>query len=284
MLDIDIDYRPFRYLKWVKHLKRKLPIQWSELTEKQFIFISDMQHGIPDESKTLQVFLRISHRIVKRINSVQKYWIFKNFKYLKKPEPLEKFVIKKVLWFKAPEPQLKDVTLITFILGEMYFQSYIKGNKYDLDRFIACFYYKQPSFYNFNKKGFDVKLIHQNATIIRATNIYTRKAIAANYVLIRLWLVKIYPYAFWHIVEIQKQEKFTNLHDMFKYIFGDDLSVRNEHYNKLLHDELNTLNQKMKLQYGDLNMFPRSEGMFLDPIRFFPNVKNLNPNIDPTIN
>ncbi|MGA2406620.1 MAG: hypothetical protein ABSF81_07715 [Bacteroidales bacterium] len=86
-----------------------LPTKWDELTEKQFIFVPDLQRGILSESKILQVFLYVNRGFVKKMDFSQKDYILSHLTFLKKPEPFEYFKIKELSILKAPKPQLEDV-------------------------------------------------------------------------------------------------------------------------------------------------------------------------------
>jgi hypothetical protein len=270
MLEIDICFRPLRLIPWERHIKAKLPIHWNELTQKQFLAIRDLQQGLLSDLKMIQIFLKVNRKVARSVNCAQLKSIKDYLKKFEVPEPMDKFVITKFLYFIAPEAQLKNINLIAFVLGEFYFQHYIKGDEDALNRFIACYYY--------DKKEFNFKLIEHYSIIIRVVGIRIRRGIADNYAFIRMWLVKTYPYAFWHIEEIQKQKKLKSLNEVLKYIYRDNSGPL--HYNRSMHELLDSLNQTIKLQYGDINKIPLYKNMFLDPIQFFPGVENLNPDSD----
>jgi hypothetical protein len=151
---------------------------------------------------------------------------------------MSKFVIKKILYFKAPANQLKNITFGAFIFGDTYYQNYISGKKEDLNRFIACFYY--------NKSGFKEKDIELNARIISLADISVREAIAINYALIREWLAKAYPFVFQKAESGKKQEKSTGWVGVFDAIVGDDIANQEKYEEKPLSSILRYLNRKTK--------------------------------------
>lgn len=240
MIVITIEYKPFGLLKH-KRFDAMLPSGWGEMTPDQLTTIPDLRRGVLDESKLLQIFLGIKRAIAERIDSYQKFCILKNLNYIEKPEPFGSFIIKKLLWYRAPAPMLKDLTFGAFIYGDTYYQNYINGDKYDLDRFIACFYY--------DKKGFNEKLIENHATIIRAADLKTREAIAINYVLIREWLATTYPYVFQKAAAGIKPGKYTGWVGVFDSVVGDDIANHEKYAASPLSLILRYLNNKTKEYY-----------------------------------
>lgn len=251
MLDIDIRYKPFKLLLWFRYLKVKLPIHWRELTQKQFIAIPYLQRGLLDDFKILQIFLGIKRNVAKRIDSGRSAYIKSYLKFIEEPEPLDYFVIKKAMWFKAPGPQLKDVPFLAFTLGLTYYQNYLKGEKHDLDRFIACFYYKKLVFFDYDKKGFDYKLIEYNAIMIRCERVATREAIVINFGLIYEWLGRSYPYAFHESAEILKLSKSLSQADVLNEMINDfKVEIENPAKQPAV-EVLKAINEKVKEYYKD---------------------------------
>lgn len=240
MIAVTVRYKPFGFF-WERTLEKRLPARWSEMTSQQIAAIPHLQRGTIDEFKLLHIFLGIKKSIAKRIDSYQRYCILRNLKYIKEPEPLGKFVIKRLVGFKAPEDQLKNITFGAFIFGDTYYQNYICGKNDDLNRFIACFYY--------NRFGFREKNIEVNARIIGLTDIAVREAVAINYALIREWLAKAYPYVFQKAEEGQKQAKSNGWVGVFDAVVGDDLVNQEKYSEKPLSMILRFLNRKTKEYY-----------------------------------
>jgi hypothetical protein len=240
MIAVSVQYKPFGFL-WRRTLEKKLPARWSELTPDQIALVPKLYQGTVDDCKLLQVFLGIKKSIAKRIDRYQSYCILRNLKYIREPESLDKFIIKKLVGFKAPGDKLKDITFGAFIFGDTYYQNYITGKTEDLDKFIACFYY--------NRFGFEEKNIERNARIIGLTDIRIRWAVAINYGLIREWLAKAYPYVFQKAESGQKQEKPGGWVGVFDRVVGDDIVNQEKYADKPLSIMLRYLNRKTKEFY-----------------------------------
>lgn len=240
MIAVTVRYKPFGFF-WERTLEKRLPARWSEMNPRQIAAIPHLQRGTIDDCKLLQIFLGIKKSIAKRIDRYQAYCILRNLKYIKEPEPLGKFVIKRLVGFKAPGDQLKNITFGAFIFGDTYYQNYISGKNDDLNRFIACYYY--------NRYGFREKNIEAHARIIGLTDIAVREAVAINYALIREWLAKAYPYVFQKAEEGQKQKKSNGWVGVFDAVVGDDLVNQEKYAEKPLSIILRFLNRKTKEYY-----------------------------------
>jgi hypothetical protein len=199
MIDITLVYKPFKILPWKRHIKARLPIRWSELTEEQIIAIPDMRRGLVRGPRMIQIFLGIKWSVARCIDGAQVKSILKYLLYLQEPEPFGTFLIKEIAGYRAPDPRLSGVTLGAFLFGYIYYMNYKSGKKDDLDRFIACFY--SPW------RGFDDAFIELHADIIRLGDIARREAIAINFELILEWLVKTYSPSFQIMENIRSFKK-----------------------------------------------------------------------------
>jgi hypothetical protein len=240
MTGITIEYKPFGFL-WRKRIEAKMPESWSEMSARQIVAIPDLNRGALDEFKLLRIFLGIKRSIAKRIDSYQRFCIIRNIKFIAKPEPIDHFIIKKILVFRAPGKYLKGITFGAFMFGDTYYQNYMQGKAEDLDRFIACFYY--------NRFGFKDKDIDTSARLIGIADVSMRQAIAINYGLIREWLAQLYPYVFQKAEEGQKADNSKGWVAVFDVIVGDDIVNSEKWMEKPLSEVLRYLNRKTKESY-----------------------------------
>ncbi len=237
MIPVQIEYRPFAFIPWTRRIEKKMPARWSEMNEKQICAVPQI-YNLSDE-KLLRIFLGIRKNIARRIDSYQAFCITRYLKYLNQPDAVNSFMIPKIAGFKAPGERLKGVNFGAFIFGDSFFQSYAKGKRDNLDRFIACFYC--------DKKGFSDSAIDQHADIIRKTPEFKRQAIAINYGLIREWLAQIYPFVFQKAEGGEKTSGgWVEVYDM---LVGDNLA--NQETVALLPATtvLRRLNDKLKNYY-----------------------------------
>lgn len=199
--------------------------------------------------------------------------------------------IKSILWFKAPDPQLKDIPLKAYLLAEIYYQNFLKGNRYDLNRLIACIY--------LDNKGFDSKSLEKHARIISFSRLNSRRQIADDFGLFRDWINSKYSYAF-HWLELARRiEGLNSLIELLSFLEKDPIALLRDNnpvkYEKtslfLKLDYLNSCGKSVFTNESN-TILPRS--MFLDPsLVKFPDIKFVNPQcfmfpdgkfIDPTHN
>ncbi len=238
MIPVELEYRPFAFIPWTRRIEKKLPARWSELSERQICAIPEI--FTLSDRKLLHIFLGIRKGIAGRIDSYQAFCIARLLKYLNNPEPLDRFMLKKIAGFKAPGRGLKGVTFGAFIFGDTFFQDYAKGKSTDLDRFIACFYS--------GKKGFDDKLIDKHAAAIAKESLQKRIAIAINYGLIREWLALAYPFVF-QKVEEGKADISKGWVGVFDALVKDDLANQDKYAQLPVSTVLRNLDMRMKNYY-----------------------------------
>lgn len=241
MIQVALEYRPIEFIPWMRRIETHFPARWSEMNAEQIAAIPDLQRGRIDDSKLLHIFLGVKLSVARRVGSFQKFCILRHLKYIQNPEPIGYFVIKKLGWFKAPANNLKGVTFGTFVFGDTYYQNYSAGKKSDLNRFIACYYT--------GKKGFDEKLIEQNAKIISTFPLAKREAIAINYGLVREWLGQAYPYVFQKTEPGQKTDKSAGWVNVFDAVVGDDIGNQDKYAQLPVSTVLRYLNNRTKNFY-----------------------------------
>jgi hypothetical protein len=258
MLKININYKPFWMFSGIKQLQANLPIRWSELTEKQFLAVPLFHKGLLTDLAILKVFLNLRTRAAKGVTADQLNSIKMYLKFTEEPEPLTYFVIKKALWFNAPEPQLNNVPFRAFILGLGFYQNYLKGRRHDLDRLIACFYFKKSAFFNPQKyiksskvinpalTDFDESLIDHDATIIRAENIMKREAISINFDMILEWIGPKYTYVFHESEKIMNLDKtISQPTSLEKIIFDFNIDIK-DYQNRPVCEVLGIMNERLR--------------------------------------
>lgn len=240
MITVELEYRPFAFIPLVRRVEKRLPSRWSEMKPDQIIAIPSLQRDLLDDRKILQIFLGIKRSIAKRIDNYQILHILRNLKYIREPEPLGSFVIKKIMGFNAPDDNLKGITFGAFIFADTYYQNYLGGKREDLARFIACLYT--------DRKGFNEKLIERHAKIIRGAGFTTCEAIAINYALVREWLARAYPYVF-QKVEQGKADKSKGWVGIFDMLVENDLGNQDKYAQLPVSTVLRYLNNRTKNYY-----------------------------------
>jgi hypothetical protein len=205
-------------------------------------FVPDLQRGRLPEVKALSIYLGLRRKIAARLDSYQRYSILKGLKYISEPEPIGNFIIKSIGGLKAPGDKLEGVVFGAFIFAESYFDSYQRGKKSDLDKFIACYYTTDGKF--------NQKEIEKNALMIEATIPFsTREAIAINYALVREWLSKCYPNIFVKAEAGEKQKGLRGWVQVFDKLVENDLANEDKYAQLPVHTVLRYINNRTKEYY-----------------------------------
>jgi hypothetical protein len=241
-----IPYKPFRYLSWIKLYKVKLPENWSDLTKKQFLALPYVQNKPIDELIMLRKFLGIKKNVIRDITEQKMFFIRHKLKFLDKREPLDYFIFDRVLWFKSPQPGLKDVSFRALTLGLTYFQDYLKGDEYSLYKFIACFYCKKRGVKN-DLIEFDENLMSRNSDIMIQVDIQVKRAIVVNFDLICAWLEETYPYVFQGLNTILKINNSYLVSDILENLIVDGSVNIELRKTQPVVEVLNFINEKLKI-------------------------------------
>ena len=184
------------------------------------------------------------------------------------------FSVKSILWFRAPDPQLIEIPVKAYLLAEIYFQNFQKGNRYDLNRLIGCIY--------LDNKGFDSRYIQKHARMISFTRLKARMQIAKDFGLFRDWVNSKYSYAFYCLELMKRNEGVNNLIELFERMEYDyiaplrDKPVKDEKCSLFL--KLDYLNSCGKMYFENESSATLLRSMFLDPsVVQFPDVKFVGP-------
>lgn len=241
MTIVEMEYRPFGFLA-ARRMIAKMPTGWNDLSELQFKSLNRDAIKRKDEVDLIATLLSVKRSTAKRIDSYQRFSILRNLEFIHTPSPLDRFIITEIAGLTAPEARLRNFPFGAFMYGDTYFQDYTAGKAGALDRFIACFYQDKS-------KGFDPEAIEATARKISSIDLVTRKAIASNYVMIRSWLAKAFPYIFQKGSEHDKQSKDAGWVGVYDSIVGDDL-VNYDSYARIpTMTVLRYLNKKTKEYY-----------------------------------
>jgi hypothetical protein len=242
MITVEIAYRPIEFVPWMRRVEKQMPARWSEMNARQMASVPSLQQDKFDDRKLLQIFLGLKKGIAERIDNYQAFCITRFMKYIREPEPLGYFVIKKIAGFSAPADNLKGVKFGQFIFGDTYYQNYISGKRGDLDKFIACYYT--------GKRGFKEELIESHAGRIHVEDPATREAISINYGLIREWLALAYTYVFQK--STAKADNSKGWVGVFDMLVKDDLANQDKYAELPVSTVLRHLNNLLieRYKYG----------------------------------
>jgi hypothetical protein len=171
--------------------------------------------------------------------------------FLKSPQPIDRFLLKKCKTFSSPQPGLSDVTFLAFVLAEIYYSSWLSGKAKALEHLIACFYNSSLGFRRGHFIELNAEILNASKEILHPDDEQFYKAILLNYENIRLWLRSKYPLIF-HLVEDPSGEEqtlwFRWVHFLDPYIIKSNykFKIRSD---RSMHSILEQLNEKIKIAF-----------------------------------
>jgi len=201
MLEIQVRYRPFRWLPFTRKVTSNVPQNWGEVNQAQFIAIACLYKSAISDIAFLKAMSGLKKGILNRLSDFENYKIMELIDFIGEHKSHHEFIIRKISIYRkrmvlyAPTGKLKGVTFGQFIFADTYFGNYQQsGDESDLNKFIASLYLGK------NEK-FEERLIQERFELIGKLDQNIRQAIVLNYQLIHEWLALAYPLIF------QKQEE-----------------------------------------------------------------------------
>jgi len=195
MLEIEIKYRPIYWIPFIRKVKSNVPQNWSDVTQKQLIAISNLYKSSISDMDFLKAMTGLKKGVVSKLSDFEHFKLMEIFAFIGDQKPHHEFIVRKlsvshqpVLY--APSPMLKGVTFGQFIFADTYFANYQQSNdENDLNKFIASLYLGK------NEK-FEERLIQEQFESIGKLELNIRQSIVLNYQLIHEWLALAYPLIF----------------------------------------------------------------------------------------
>jgi len=246
MTPLEIHYRPFSALNFIRKIHTSYPDSWKELTPSQFISASCVFKESITDDHLISSLLNINKTIVSKLLKYQKLKIIESFVFLKTFTPCYEFFLPHIAGFNSPKPRLKDETFGCFIFAETYFERYTATSEPEfLSKFIACLYRDCE----FKESG-----ITDRARIIAKQPAINQEAVYINYILIREWYTLEYPLVFQPAEDLSKREKLTWL-DVYDILLGDDIDKEEEYAKLPMSNTLNSTPDGQRIHPGDLLVY-----------------------------
>ena len=194
MVSLEIQYRPFWLLWFKRTIRRSFPVQYTELSKKQFIAVNLLATGETGDISFLSAMTGFSRKMVQRLGKFQRYKLFEVFEGFGIEKPYNAFIIKSLPAggknFFPPNPKLAGMTFGQYIFAETLHNTWqASREKTDLARFVACIYLPPG-------KTFSENMVTENAALFAKTDIKTLNAVSTNWKLISKWLSEAYPLLF----------------------------------------------------------------------------------------
>jgi len=246
MKNIVLEYRHLMGL-FARTVITSHPDKWEELTARQMIAITRLKRNDISEDELLCIMMNLPMRVVKKLDTFQRYKIGEILAFLEQQVPYNKFILKSVAGLNAPDDYLLDVTFAEFIHFDTFFMDYADSRSdSDLKKLVACLYVLPDK--NGKRPLFDGTV---NTDKIKCFTSVEIEAIAINYGFIREWLSNAYPEVFPKAKqrsddETQPKRKGNGWVDVFDSLVGDDLINSEKYANMPVTEVLRFMNRKVK--------------------------------------
>jgi len=253
MNTIEIKYYPLPLVPWQRSAKGTHPENWEEVTPAQLVAIIKSFRGEIETNAFLHTMTGISRRILSRLAPFHIYNLENLLSFFSDKKPYNTFIIKSITLsgktFFAPQPKLKKMSFGQFIFADTHFGNYnSKNEKSEASRFLSALYL--PA-----KTGFSEDLIEQNAVFDKTSPVLL-EAVIINYLLIKEWLVQIYPLVFDTDNDEKKLDKELKKPKaprdpmawvkIFEILVGDDLINQDKWAEMPVHNIFRFMSKKIK--------------------------------------
>lgn len=225
-----------------EQVRLNIPVKWSELSPEQFLLIAEsFCKDISDKDF-------ISKLIGYKVNNFPDYFIYKISECLQFlyscDAGIDKFFIERLpdTSFHAPGHRLKGMTFEQFMHIDTMFNKYVRNNTDDnLNMFVTHVYIRHDECFvlldDYKKHLFSIRkkqLLQptKNARIIaKRVDKHIKYAVFLNYILIKHWLSRSFPFLFPEDDKPSSSEKKSKIRipsvkwlDIFDSFVGDDIA------------------------------------------------------------
>lgn len=244
----------YPYLFWTREKTIECPASWEEMNGRQFLLAVKLQFEQVDDISVVSEFLGLSRRLVARFDSFQLYSLTNLIEFIVFPKAtLNRFYINRIPKTKlvAPADKLRNVDMKRFMLFDTLFFDYLNHKKEDdLVRMIAMLYLGP------NETTDTIDIADRIRYIEKHVDKITMNAILLNYIFIRKWLAKAYPYVF-SFNEKEEKETTRNKPDpamkpnrpdwigIMDDFIGDDFVNSDNYYRKRAMDVFRIINRRI---------------------------------------
>ena len=226
------------------------PENFKELSEKQFIALIALSSCVIDDNSFYQQFLGVPADWLSQLDQFSLWKLMELFITLNASngsiDTIDFFFISRLGSFKAPEAKLEGMSFQQFMMIDTYCSWYsITKHQNYLNCMIASLYLKENESY-FPEGDEKLLDLDSNMEDISQTPIATRKAILANWLLIRNWLSKTFPHLFPKGEGESGTGKPAQWLDLFDAFVGDNIHHMDSYKKLPCMDAFRILNRKIK--------------------------------------
>lgn len=258
MRQLRIAYRSFGIRR---EIIRQVPQKWEELTPDQFLLVSRFYLQEIDESLFLKEFYSLPSGV-----DFDSYYIYRLSELIEFISDcrirMDRFVLSNVAGLKAPGERLKGMCFEHFMHVDTAFNRYARdGKDASLDTFVSMLYLKDNEYIVLPASGKNGLFSRQKPLILqkRLSEVekidkHVKYAIFLNYVFVKRWLSKAFPFLF-PLNDEPEPEKVNrkkptapsvNWLDIFDAFVGDDVAVMEKYQAMPVATAFRLLNKRIR--------------------------------------
>lgn len=257
MKELRIAYRSFG----IRHeIIRLVPEKWEELTPVQFLLVSRLYLQEIDESSFLGEFYSLPSGVVS--NSYYSYKLSELVEFISDCRiRMDHFILPDIVGLKAPGERLKGMCFEHFMHVDTAFNRYARdGKDSSLDAFVSMLYLKNYEYIVLPSGGKNGLFSRQKPLILpkRIVTVaridkHVKYAVFLNYVFVKRWLSKAFPFLFPLDDEPEPEEKrknpaapLVNWLDIFDAFVGDDVAMMEKYQAMPVATAFRLLNKRIR--------------------------------------
>ncbi len=237
MKTIQLEYR----FLWInRKVESTIPSRWDEVTPRQLIAIAKNYLSESSDELMLSKLCGIRKRIIKKLDSYQRFTLAGELSFLTDYKPYSHFIIRKAGPLRAPKPRLEGMSFGQFVFVDSYYSIWLQSQKDDdLNKFIAALYLPEGEAF----RSEAMPALQPDAGKIP---LLVKLAISINYRLIREFLAHAYPLIFQKPKPGTTPKPGDGWVKVFESVIGDDI-VNQDRYAELpVHTVLRWITKKVK--------------------------------------
>lgn len=255
MRELRIAYRRFGIRHEIIH---RVPQKWEELTPAQFLLVSRLYLQEIDEPSFLKEFYSLPYGVGS--DTYYSYKLSELVEFISDCRVrMDRFILPAVSGLKAPGDRLKGMCFEHFMHVDTAFNRYVRdGKDASLDTFVAMLYLKDNEYIVLPSGGKNGLFSRQKPLILqkrimKVTKIdrHVKYAIFLNYVFVKRWLSKAFPFLF--PLDDEPEEKrnspaapSVNWLDIFDAFVGDDVAVMEKYQAMPVATAFRLLNKRIR--------------------------------------
>ena len=236
----------------------RVPQKWEELTPSQFLLVSRFYLQETDELSFLKEFYSLPSGVI--ADSYYRYKLSELIEFISDCRVrMDRFILSEVSGLKAPGERLKGMCFEHFMHVDTAFNRYARdGKDASLDVFISMLYLKDNEYIVLPAGGKNGLFSRQKPLMLQKRIVKVAKidrhvkyAIFLNYVFVKRWLSKAFPFPLNEDLESEKNNKkpaapSVNWLDIFDAFVGDDVAVMEKYQAMPVATAFRILNKRIR--------------------------------------